>query len=546
MLIDLDNIDHDDADNVRRTGAGEAADASLQASIAAMGVLQPILVIHHSDRYRLVDGARRVAACRALGHAQIAAELAPRADEAWATAAAAAANMVRADMSPVDRWRIMRRLQDLGYTLPAASSALGLSTRAGKRLDRLSRLHPLILAAMEGGDMPDDEDMAVIAAASPERQEAAIANAGVVRDGTVNWYGVASQLRTDRITQSDAIFDIAAHPEVTWTEDLFAQGGAEEWYTEDVAAFIVAQRAALEAEVGASRGELMLGKIGQHDFIPAVPKMFEQVYGAVPDKPKRGTVHVVAVRGDGTIARIVVKAAKKGTANATPAPEPEPEDSADAGATDAKPAAASTKKPEPEPEGRFPITLKGLEIIASEKTLALQRAARAMAKPPVHSDTLVHLLALLVLALGSRHVAVTEGRYGRVEFKDLAAQIVPPAGGEDLDLAKAPELAAEALARMLQVTGLGPNADPVPEWIGQALDAATHLNRFDTEEFMREVTGDTLRAAAQAASMPSLPKKVSELRKAAIGAMPDWRPAQTGFAAPGPKPPKKPKKKRAA
>ena len=74
MLIPLDRIFEDDH-NVRRIKSSDQADAQLRDSIAARGLLQAITVRPDGDRFAIVYGRRRLAACRALGHTEIEATL---------------------------------------------------------------------------------------------------------------------------------------------------------------------------------------------------------------------------------------------------------------------------------------------------------------------------------------------------------------------------------------------------------------------------------------------------------------------------------------
>jgi hypothetical protein len=114
-------------------------------------------------------------------------------------------------------------------------------------------------------------------------------------------------------------------------------------------------------------------------------------------------------------------------------------------------------------------------------------------------------------------------------FASLQAALVHPDGtlADGVDVR---ELVAEAIARMMNITPFG--GDKVPEWIGSHLSAAVCLPRFDTAEFLAAMPGDDLRAAADTIGLKL--SKVGELRKQLAGALPDWRPADARFGAPGP------------
>ena len=568
MLIHIDSIDPS-PDNVRRLAASLDDDEALQRSIASLGVLQPILVIRNGDRHRLIDGERRVRLARAAGLTEICAEFAPRFDEAWATAAAAAANMVRSEMHPVDRWRIMARLQTQGYTLAAASAALGLTERAGKRLDRLSHLHPDVVAHLERGDWPSDQQLAVIAGATPERQAKALAAKDArlpngPGKGCMIWWRVADALQETRIPASRAIFP--RDDRLDWQEDLFAEpGSGTEEYTTDVSGFLAAQKAAMAAKIAAppKGATYQLATIDQYGRVKA-PKGAEIEHGADPDKPKRGRVVLWSLCTEGlnigTVTRTVMKLApaKKAAKGAAEKPEPP----AQAPATQAAPTAIDdddldgsidddnddacdgdpTPVDAPPADSHIGISKKGLALIAARKTDALRRRLR---HAPADTLTCGQAIAALVLLLTAPNVTIS-GVDDPAALKALRSRLVNPAG----HLVAPPTIdiyddilavAAEALALCLPIVAPGDqrewrraDAGEVAEWIGHALAAGAHLDRFDDAEFLAEVSGEPLRQiAAENGHKPT--GKVGDLRRQLVGHLPDWRPAAAQFGAPGPR-----------
>ena len=540
MLIPLAAIDPA-PDNVRRIAASLDDDEALQKSIASMGVLQPILVIRQGERYRLIDGERRARLAAQVGLLEIAAEIAPRADEGWATAAAAAANMVRAEMHPVDRWRIMARLQQQGYTLPAASAALGLTERAGKRLDRLSKLHPDIIAHLERGDWPEDDELAVIANSDPGRQAAALANPRALiqagpSKGCANWHAVAVELREVRIPISRAIFDTAVNLTVDWREDLFAEpGSGEEEFTTDSAAFLAAQKAALATKIATPpKGvKFEAAKTDQHGAIK-IPAGMERDFDGSPDKPKRGRTVLFSIdeKGGafGKVTSIVIKP-KPGKKAETP-----PEDDTDPEVDDAHDH-AEPEEPAAPAEPPAGITKFGLTMIAEAKTQALRtRLAQQM--------TANEVIAGLVLLLTAPNVSVRGVDYdinqGRLD--DLRLRLVLPTGFiYTNDGAALVDIGAEALRRCLSVAK--PDAEKashrvdsgeVAEWLGHNLVAGDELPRFDTPEFLETISAGILRKIAiEHGHKPAA--QAADLRRQLAGHLPDWRPAAAQFGAPGPK-----------
>lgn len=564
MLVPVTDIDPP-AENVRRIAASLDDDEQLSRSISALGVLSPLLVIAQTatppdaQRYRIVDGERRWRLARAVGVRLIEVIEAPRADEKWTSAAAAAANMCRSEMHPVDRWRIMARLQAQGYTLAAASAALGLPERAGKRLDRLSRLHPDVLAYLERGDWPNDRDLGVIASAPPAAQAAALADkqsrhADGPNKGCVTWWKVSQALNTTRIPASRAIFardaDTPLARAVTWCEDLFAEPGAgEEWYTADAPAFLAAQHEALAQKIAAPPKGIKYATAKLDQYGRAKPPKGWQIEEHVdPDKPKRGRMVLFAIEEKGFRAGMLLRFVAKPKAGTKPAPEDETAPKGKATTKTARPAVLPDEPPEDDvagadeatdapppplaPEPPAGITKAGLSMIAAAKTAAL----RARLDGPL---TAAQALAGLLLLLTAPNVIV---QGAEEDVRDLRERLVAPDGSLDSHLGTAELIgvAQDALRRCLSVAGPDvayPRTDSgeVAEWLGHALDAADHLPRLDTAEFLATVSGDVLRAiATEHGHKPAT--KVAALRQQLIGHLPDWRPAAAQFGAPGPKP----------
>lgn len=564
-LAAIDPPDHP----VRRIRASLDDDEALRRSMAELGLIEPILVTARGDRYSLIAGERRLAAAAALGWAEIAAEIAPRHDEAWTTAAAAAENMVRAAMSPVDQWRIMARLQGAGYTLAGAGATLGLSERAARKLDRLGALHPDIVAALERGDWPREHELHVIANATPEAQARALALKNARLDGgpdrgCIVWWRVAAALKDARIPVSRAIFDIHADTQaaraVTWTEDLFAEPGrGEELFTTDLPAFLAAQREALTRETPPKGVTLRVVELGRNGA-PKIPAGLVDAGLTDQAKAKKGQTIVAAVDpSNGVVRRIACKpkpgakpAAPAKAGKPTPDPDTTPDATAAAPATPAprpgKPAAAPSPADPPDPpeaaEARG-ISRRGLEIVAAEKTAALRACLRDGSG--IGPDDIIRALVLVLVAAPN---VTVRGFEDVPQMTAITARLVDPAGhllpieGAELDA-----LALDVLARCLWVGG--PNAEgvvtyrtdsgPVAEWIGHHCNAAAHLQRFDTAEFLAAVPTDMLRAAAVAAgdAAGKLPKQAGALRKALTDHLPLWRPAAAHFGAPGPRRPHK-------
>lgn len=204
LTLAIDTLDTAGPFQQRRTRAAEAADTGLAASIGAMGVLQPILVRwdHQAQQHQVVDGHRRVAAARAVGLDSIRA-IEIDSDERTTLAAGVAANTQREPLAPVDQWRAIIALQDKGWDLMGAAAALGIPQRAARQLDKLGRLHPDIVAAIEAHDMPEEDELGRIAQAPHDVQAAALTKKdawyGAPGRRTPNWHSIAAACEIDRI-----------------------------------------------------------------------------------------------------------------------------------------------------------------------------------------------------------------------------------------------------------------------------------------------------------------------------------------------------------
>lgn len=514
LTLDLATLDANGPYQQRRTRASAEADAGLAESIRAMGVLQPILVRRDdaTGQHQVVDGHRRAAAARAAGLATIAAiEVAH--DERMTMAAGIAANMQRAPLAPVDQWRAIVHLQSLGWTLDGAAAALGVPMRAARRLDKLGRLHPDTLAAIEKGGMPDDDELATIAGAPHEVQAKALKDKhawlGKPGDSEPNWYRISSLCEVTRISRAVAIFNPDKVEGIAWDEDLFAEPGAKDAFTTlDIDAFIEAQHAALVAR--AQRWKKL--HVAEWDAKKNGPKV--AAGWTVTWDTKRAGVEVwAAVQRSGyNVGNIVqVHALPPATQAKGTEPEARKESTPDSDRMESAGADASTgmagddnhqaedEAPEDLPpaattpaKARPPLTEKGRILLAAEKTAAIRAALRDR-----RDHHPADILAVLVLALAGDNVRVQgdpKSSYRTTDFHDLAAHLLNAEGWTTENVLP---IAAEAAARMIVCapTGLtGNSSGAAAEWIGAAINAEADLPRLDTAELLACVSGDALRA----------------------------------------------------
>jgi len=128
--IRLDEIDLEDTAFQFRleTNAG-----SIKQSLAAEGQLNPVSVIAREDRYRLVDGFRRTTAAKELGWAEIHAAIYPAMSDEDSKKMAFVKNVVRRNLSPLERANAMRLAQREGYELDNVAELFGVTSRTVRR-----------------------------------------------------------------------------------------------------------------------------------------------------------------------------------------------------------------------------------------------------------------------------------------------------------------------------------------------------------------------------------------------------------------------------
>ncbi len=134
-----------------RTSLEDEGLRELADSIAAHGVLQPILVTETLDGYRLVAGERRLRASRLAGLERIPAVVRQLADHDQLELALVE-NLQRADLNSLEEARAFRQLiDDFGYTQEQLASRMGRARSTIANSLRLLDLDPDVQAAIAGG-----------------------------------------------------------------------------------------------------------------------------------------------------------------------------------------------------------------------------------------------------------------------------------------------------------------------------------------------------------------------------------------------------------
>jgi ParB/RepB/Spo0J family partition protein len=145
--VPLDLIDV--GENVR--DIDEANVDALASSIALLGLINPVTVRPEGERFRLVAGGHRYAACRKLGLHEV--EVTLR-DQERSSADSAAENIVRKQLSPLEEARAVAHMLDEGYTLDGAASVLGWSSKLVSTRARILNLPEIAQQLLGDGTLP--------------------------------------------------------------------------------------------------------------------------------------------------------------------------------------------------------------------------------------------------------------------------------------------------------------------------------------------------------------------------------------------------------
>ena len=442
--------------NPRRTATPQAMEDQLVASIRAVGIIQPPRVTETGAGLMIVAGNRRRNAAIAAGLPEIDVMVCD-ADEAADAMRAVSENLIRASMTSVDIWRATEALEAQGWNEQAIADALALPARTVRRLKLLAHLHPAMLDVMATGNMPNEDQLRAIAAASRDEQAQVWKKYKPKKGQDLYWHQIAHALSKRRIPFSSAKFgeELAKAYGVEWEDDLFAPAGEDGRYTTNVDGFFGAQQEWLQDNLPPRGIVLTTNEYGS----PTLPKKAEHVYGK-PGKadhvgyyvdPRSGEVQTLAYRMPEP-----TKAAKAGKGGNTAAPD----------------AAETPVRVRPD------VTQKGNAIIGDLRTDALHEALRS---DSIDDQT---LLSLLVLAFAGKNVTVQSGSDAASWDRATVAATLTEGGvlTADADLVRA--AARTMLVATLSCRDNMTNSGLVARIAGDAVDASRHLPNMATEEFL--------------------------------------------------------------
>ncbi|AEI04537.1 putative ParB-like nuclease (plasmid) [Afipia carboxidovorans OM5] len=488
---------NENPDPTRRTKSSPQSDALLLATIKAVGIIQPPIVTAQRGRgngFTIEIGHRRVtqAIAAKLDEIEI---LVADPDEEKDALRSLIENVAREALNPVDLWRRIERLVALGWNEESIGTALGQSVRQIRKLRLLANILPAMLDHIAKGDMPSEQHLRTIVAATQDEQ-AQVWKKHKPRktDPQVSWSDVARALTKDRMYARHANFgdDLAQAYGIVWQEDLFAPADEDSRYTNDVEAFLGAQQEWMTANMPKRSTVIEVTTWGD----PKLPPKAERVYGK-PNKsdctgwyldPRNGSVQSIAYR---------MQKPKKDKAKAK---------GSHASGSD------STA-----PASRPDVTRRGMDMIGDLRTDALHEA---FARAPIEDDTLT---ALLVLAFAGGNVSVASGRNSDHGIRaQQARRLIGDDGSLAYDRETLQQVAREVLTDVLSCRENRSNSGVVARVAGSAIGADEFLPNLATEEFLSCLSRGALEASLK--GTPVLPRqRVKDTRAALVAHYADGR-----------------------
>ena len=218
--------------NVRRHGAKEID--SLAASIAALGLIQPLLVRDGRDGFEIVAGQRRYLAVKKLNADEspetdtVACVVMDASDDAAALESSLAENIARLPMDEMDQFEAFAALKKNGLDESDIAAHFAISEQIVKRRLAIAGLHPDIRRLYRAGDI-DAKTLHLLTLATKDRQKAWLA---LHRDPEQTpppaWQLKAWLLGSVEISTKNALFDEALY-QGGIVSDLF---GEDRYFTD--------------------------------------------------------------------------------------------------------------------------------------------------------------------------------------------------------------------------------------------------------------------------------------------------------------------------
>lgn len=481
----------DNPDRTRQTKSTPQADALLLATIKAVGIIQPPVIFPETgggNGYIIDAGHRRVQQAIAAGLDEIEVLVAEPSNDNGAMRSLVD-NIAREPLNPVDQWRGIERLVALSWTEEAIAVALALPVRQVRKLRLLANILPLMLDCIAKGNMPNEQQLRVIAAASLDEQSAVWkANKPKKGDPEVSWYRVANGLTKKLMHARDASFgdDLAQAYGIEWVEDLFAPADQDSRYTTNVEAFLGAQQ------------EWMTQHLPKRGVIAETNS-----WGEVALPPKAERVHGKPGKTD----RAAMYLDREGKVQTVHFRMPEPQKPSKKGQTD-----DTGENGVVLAKARPDVTRRGIAMIGDFRTDALHEA---LERGPIEDDT---LMALLVLALAGRNITVASGAgddvYGFACMERHAVRLVADDGTLAHDMDTLRSVARAALIDALSARVNRSDSGIVARIAGVAIGADGFLPNMGTEDFLDYLSRAALERSCK--ETPVLPRRRVRDTRAAL------------------------------
>ncbi len=482
-------------DRMRLTKSTPQADALLLATIKAVGIVQPPVIAPETgggNGYIINAGHRRVKQAIAAGLEEIDVLVDEAANDNGAMRSMVE-NIAREVLAPVDQWRAIERLVALGWTEEAIGVALALPVRQIRKLRLLANVLPAMLDHMVKGDMPSEQQLRTIAAASlDEQKEVWKKHKPSKGDPQVSWWSVAQGLQKTRMYARHASFgdDLAQAYGIAWVEDLFAPADEDSRYTTDVEAFLGAQQEWMTANLPKNG---VIAETTNWGEVKLPPKA-ERVYG----KPTKSDCTAMYLDRDGRVQTVHYRMpeAKK------------PKGGKGASGTDTvSDDVGEVSRPRPD------VTRKGIEMIGDYRTDALREA---LGRAPIEDDA---LMALLILAFAGQSVSVTTGSggvyYGNSRLAKNAAVLFDADGKLAFDMDTLRVAARTMLVDVFSCRENATNSGIVARVAGEVVGADAFLPNMGTEDFLSCLSRPALEGSCR--DTPVLPRqRVKDTRAALV------------------------------
>jgi ParB family chromosome partitioning protein len=475
-IIKIDpRVLNESPDDIRRSKSTPQADALLLATVKAVGIIQPPVVSAQPDGgngYVIQAGHRRVRTAIAAELEEIEVLVAEAANDNGAMRSMVE-NIAREPLNPVDQWRGVERLVALDWSEEAIAVALALPVRQIKKLRLLANVLPAMLDHMARGDMPNEQQLRTIAAASQEDQRQVWKAQKPKKGDTASWWQIANGLSKTRMFARDASFgdDLREAYGIEWADDLFGPADQDNRFTTNVEAFLGAQQEWMTSNLPKNGAIVEVNNLGQ----PELPKKASQVYG----KPGKGDLTGLYLDREGKVQTVHYR---------MPESKTEKGQASDTGDTPAEDDSSVTKS-------RPDVTQKGQDMIGDFRTDALHEA---LARAPIEDDM---LMALLVLAFAGSNVRVDSGaggmHYGGSRFGRHAARLFTEDGRLSFDMDNVRVAARGALIDVLSCRRGMSNSGVVSRVAGEAIGADSFLPNMGTEDFLICLSRQSLEAAAK-------------------------------------------------